>query len=193
MTPFKHVGLDFQVIGVVLSCKVERGTFPHYSWFLNNSRLLGRGGFYAVSWSDESVLALSVGRDGAGFYHCQASDRFDNSTSIRSPKMLISKEELNTVSPLVVIVVFTSFALLNAAVIACCVYGLVLRRRYARKHPLVEERRKMRSVDKQEDEDDKMSESYEEDVVRADRLSDSSEHEDQSVDESVLYEGTASR
>lgn len=92
MTPLKHVGLDFQVVGMVLRCKVERGTFPHYSWFLNNSRLLGRGGFYSVAWSDESVLALSVGQDSAGLYHCQASDRFDNSTSIRSPEMLISKE-----------------------------------------------------------------------------------------------------
>uniref|UniRef100_A0A9J8AKS4 Si:dkey-93h22.7 n=1 Tax=Cyprinus carpio carpio TaxID=630221 RepID=A0A9J8AKS4_CYPCA len=92
VTPLKHVGLDFQVVGMVLRCKVERGTFPHYSWFLNNSRLLGRGGFYSVAWSDESVLALSVGQDSAGLYHCQASDRFDNSTSIRSPEMLISKE-----------------------------------------------------------------------------------------------------
>ncbi|XP_058647010.1 uncharacterized protein si:dkey-93h22.7 isoform X2 [Onychostoma macrolepis] len=194
VTPLRHVGLDFQVTRIELRCKVERGTFPHYSWFLNNSRLLGQGGFYSVAWSDESVLALSVGRDSAGFYHCQASDRFDNSTSIRSPKMLISKEVLNTVPPLVVIVVFTSFALLNVAVIACCIYGVVLRRRYSRKYLLTEQHRKMRITDKQEDEeeedeDDLMSESYEEDVVQADRWSDSAEDEDQSVDETGLYEG----
>ncbi|XP_016105151.1 platelet endothelial cell adhesion molecule isoform X1 [Sinocyclocheilus grahami] len=193
VTPFKQVGLDFQVVNVELHCKVERGTFPQYSWFLNDSRLLGQGGFYA----DKFVLSLSVGRDSAGFYHCQASDRFDNSTSIRSPKMLISKEALNTVSPLVVIVVFTSFALLNVAVITCCIYGVVLRRRYSRQYLLTEQRRKMRITDKQEDEEEEdedylMLEGYEEDVVQADRLSDSAEDEDQSVDESVLYEGAVS-
>uniref|UniRef100_A0A9J7XY73 Si:dkey-93h22.7 n=1 Tax=Cyprinus carpio carpio TaxID=630221 RepID=A0A9J7XY73_CYPCA len=195
VTPLKHVGLDFQVVGMVLRCKVERGTFPHYSWFLNNSRLLGRGGFYSVAWSDESVLALSVGQDSAGLYHCQASDRFDNSTSIRSPEMLISKEALNTVSPLVVIVVFTSFALLNLAVIACCIYGVVLRRRYSRKYPLTEQHRKMGITDKDEEDEDylfEMLEGYEEDVVQSDRLSNSAEDEDQSVDESVLYEGAVS-
>ncbi|XP_073682398.1 uncharacterized protein [Garra rufa] len=199
MTPFTHVGLDFQVVGLVLRCKVERGTFPHYSWFLNNSRLVGRGGFYAVAWSDESVLSLAVGRDSAGVYHCQASDRFDNSTSIRSTKMLISKEVLNTVSPLVAIVVFTSFALLNVAVISCCIYGVFLRRRYSRKYPLIEERSKMEITDKQEAEDEEdededylMLEGFEEDAVQADRMSDSAEDEDQSVDESVLYEGAVS-
>ncbi|ROL43741.1 Fc receptor-like protein 5 [Anabarilius grahami] len=127
VTPFTHTGRDFQVVGLVLRCKVERGTFPFYHWFLNNSRLEGQGGFYAVAWSDESVLSLSVGQDSAGFYHCEASDRFDNSTSIRSPRMLINKEALNRVSPVVAVVVFTSFAVLNVALMACCIYGVVLR------------------------------------------------------------------
>ncbi|KAK2874716.1 hypothetical protein Q8A67_021869 [Cirrhinus molitorella] len=200
MTPVKHMGLDFQVVRVELRCKVERGTFPHYSWFLNNSRLVGQVGFYAVDWSDESVLSLSLGQDSAGFYHCQATDRFDNSTSIHSPKMLISNEVLNTVSPLVAIVVFTSFALLNIAVIACCIYGVVLRRRYSRKYPLTEVRRKMEITVKQEDEDKEDEdylflfemEDFEEEAIQADRMSDSAEDEDQSVDESVLYEGTVS-
>ncbi|XP_050979319.1 Fc receptor-like protein 5 [Labeo rohita] len=197
MTPLKHVDLDFQVVDLELRCKVEQGSFPRYSWFLNNSRLVGRGRFYAVVLSDESKLLLSVGRDSAGFYHCQASDRLDNSTSVHSPKMLINKEVLNTVPLLVVIVVFTSFALLNVALIACCIYGVVLRRRYPKKYPLIEEHRKMRITDKQEDEDEEdadylMLEDFEEDAVQTDRMSDSAEDEDQSVDESVLYEGAVS-
>ncbi|XP_059394035.1 uncharacterized protein si:dkey-93h22.7 [Carassius carassius] len=189
VTAFRHVALDFQVVSVELLCKVERGTFPNYSWFLNDSRLLDRRG------SDQSLLLLSVDRHRAGFYHCQASDRFDNSSSIRSPKMLISKEALNTLSPLVVIAVFTSFVLLNVAVIACCIYGVVLRRRYSREYPLIEQR--TRITDKWEDDEDEdddylMLEVYEEDAVQADRLSDSAENEDQSVDETVLYEGGVS-
>ncbi|XP_048028264.1 basement membrane proteoglycan isoform X1 [Megalobrama amblycephala] len=199
MTPVTHTGRDFQVVGLVLRCKVERGTFPFYSWFLNNSRLEDRGGFYAVTWSDNSVLMLSVGQDSAGFYHCEASDRFDNSTSIRSPRMLINKEVLNRVSPVVAVVVFTCFAVLNVALMACCIYGVVLRRRYSGKYSLINQRRKMEIAVKQEDkeEDDdylEMLEGYEEDVVLADRISDSgAEDEDESVDETLLYEGTVSK
>ncbi|XP_026131674.1 Fc receptor-like protein 5 isoform X2 [Carassius auratus] len=189
VTAFRHVALDFQVVSVELLCKVERGTFPNYSWFLNDSRLQDGGG------SDQALLLLSVDRHRAGFYHCQASDRFDNSSSISSPKMLISKEALNTLSPSVVIVVFTSFALLNVAVIACCIYGVVLRRRYSREYPLTEQRTRITDKwedDEDEDEDHLMLEGFEEDAVQADRLSDSAENEDQSVDETVLYEGTLS-
>ncbi|XP_056097750.1 Fc receptor-like protein 5 isoform X2 [Rhinichthys klamathensis goyatoka] len=198
--PVTHTGRDFQVVGLVLLCKVERGTFPQYRWFLNSTRLEGRGGFYAVAWSDDSALALSVGPDSAGFYHCEASDRFDNRTSVRSAKMLINKEVLNSVSPALVLVVLSCFALLNAAVMACCVYGVVLRRRYSGKHLLIKQRRKMEIAVKHEDEEEEdnypfeeMLEGYEEDVVLADRTSDSAEDEDESVDETLLYEDTVSK
>ncbi|XP_067287771.1 Fc receptor-like protein 5 isoform X2 [Pseudorasbora parva] len=190
LTAITHMGRDFQVVGLLLRCTVERGTFPHYRWFLNSSRLEGRGAFYAVAWSDNSVLSLSVGRDSAGFYHCEASNSFDNSTSIRSPKMLINKEVLNRVPPLVVLVVLSCFALLNVTVMACCIYGVVLRRRYSRQYLLTEQRRKMKRED--EEEDYLMLEAYEEDAI-ADRMSDSAQDEDESVDETLLYEDTVEK
>ncbi|XP_077100071.1 Fc receptor-like protein 5 isoform X1 [Siphateles boraxobius] len=198
--PVTHTGRDFQVVGLVLLCKVERGTFPHYRWFLNGSRLQGRGAFYALAWSDDSVLSLSVGPDSAGLYHCEASDRFDNRTSIRSAQMLINEEVVNSVSPVAVLVVLSCFALLNVAVMSCCVYGVVLRRRYSGKYLPIEHRRKMEISVKHEgeEEDDnypfeEMSEGYEEDVVLADRMSDSAEEEDESVDETLLYEDAVSK
>ncbi|XP_056324337.1 Fc receptor-like protein 5 [Danio aesculapii] len=195
LTPFTHKK-DFQVVGVGLLCKVERGTFPVYRWFHNGSRLTGRGVFYAVAYSDESFLSLSVGRNSDGFYHCDAADRFDNSSSISSAKMIISKEELNRVSPLVAVVVFTCFAVLIVAVTTCCVYGVVLRRRYSSKYPLTEQHGiniiPVKEEDDEEDEDYLMLEGYDEDVTRADRMSDSNEDEDESVDETLQYEGPAS-
>ncbi|XDV51099.1 hypothetical protein PO909_020045, partial [Leuciscus waleckii] len=126
VTPVTNTGRDFQVVSLDLLCKVERGTFPLYRWFLNSTRLEGRGGFYTVA-SDDSVLSLSVSPDSAGVYHCEASDSFDNTTSIRSAQMLISEELLNRVSPAAVLVVLGCFALLNVAVMVCCGYGVVLR------------------------------------------------------------------
>nr|XP_009304605.1 Fc receptor-like protein 5 isoform X1 [Danio rerio] len=192
LTPFKHIK-DFQVVGVGLLCKVERGTFPVYRWFHNGSRLTGRGDFYAVAYSDESFLSLSVSRNSNGFYHCDAADRFDNSSSISSAKMIISEEALNSVSPLVAVVVFTCFAVLIVAVTTCCMYGVMLRRRYSSKYPLNEQRgiNKIPVKDEEEDDDYLMLEGYDEDVTHADRMSDSNEEEDESVDETLLYEGAA--
>ncbi|XP_051532169.1 Fc receptor-like protein 5 isoform X2 [Myxocyprinus asiaticus] len=215
MIPFKQVGRDFQVYGLVLRCSVERGTFPHYRWFLNKTRLEGRGGFYTVDWTDGSVLSLSVESRSAGFYHCEASDQFDNSTRVISPKMLINKELLNKISTLAVVVVFTSFFLLVIAVTVCCIYGVVLRRRYSRKYPwqqvlekiilplspsitiyrseiLIEQHREMKIKATHEDEEE-MVESYGEDTVHADRMSDSAEDEEESIDETLLYEGTTTK
>ncbi|XP_009304606.2 Fc receptor-like protein 5 isoform X2 [Danio rerio] len=194
LTPFKHIK-DFQVVGVGLLCKVERGTFPVYRWFHNGSRLTGRGDFYAVAYSDESFLSLSVSRNSNGFYHCDAADRFDNSSSISSAKMIISEEALNSVSPLVAVVVFTCFAVLIVAVTTCCMYGVMLRRRYSSKYPLNEQRGinkiPVKDEDDEEDDDYLMLEGYDEDVTHADRMSDSNEDEDESVDETLLYEGAA--
>ncbi|KAK7118967.1 hypothetical protein R3I94_020972 [Phoxinus phoxinus] len=197
VTPVTHTGRDFQVVGLVLRCAVERGSFPHYRWFLNSTRLEGRGGFYAVAWSDGSVLSLSVGPDSAGFYHCEASDSFDNRTSVRSANMLINEEVLNRVSPAAALVVLGCFALLNAAVMCCCVYGVVLRRRYSGKNLLIEQRRRMEIAVKHEDEEEDDNyptlESYEEDAVLADKMSDSAEEDDGSVDETLLYEDAVSK
>lgn len=92
VTLFKHVARDFQVFGVVMRCKVERGTFPEYRWFLNDSRLEGRGSFYALGGAHNSSLSLSVGRHSSGVYQCQASDTFDKTTTIRSLKILINRD-----------------------------------------------------------------------------------------------------
>nr|XP_055040092.1 synaptogyrin-2b isoform X2 [Misgurnus anguillicaudatus] len=200
VTPFKHIGRDFEVFGLVLRCKVERGTFPHYDWYLNNSRLMGQGRFYVVVRGD---LVLNVGAKTSGIYHCEASDRFDNSTRITSPKMLISKEVLNRVSTSVVVVVFSGFILIIIAVTACCIYGVVLRRRYPITYQLHKRYGETKVTSKQKDEDEEdndedeeddylMMMDYEEDLIRTDRLYDSEEDE-QSIDESVLYEEAVSK
>lgn len=92
VTLHKHVARDFQVYGVLMRCQVERGTFPVYRWFLNNSRLEGREAFYAVGGTHNSSLSLSVGPHSSGLYHCQVSDTFDHTNTVTSPKILISRD-----------------------------------------------------------------------------------------------------
>ncbi|XP_058256186.1 Fc receptor-like protein 5 isoform X2 [Hemibagrus wyckioides] len=85
MTLQKSTGKDFEVSGVLLNCKVERGMHPHYNWFINNARLEGQGSFYRTFHPDNSVLTVSLypNSGSAGFYHCEAFNSFDNTTRPR--------------------------------------------------------------------------------------------------------------
>ncbi|XP_056590475.1 cell adhesion molecule DSCAML1 isoform X2 [Triplophysa dalaica] len=194
VTLFKHVAVDFQVFGVVMRCQVERGTFPQYHWYLNNSRLEGRGSFYAVGGTHNSSLSLSVGPHSSGFYHCHASDTFDNANTVRSLKIPINRDALNRVSTSVLVVVFSCLILLVVSVTSCCVSGAVLRRRYSRKYLAGETDVTSTHEDEDDEQDFLLLSGYEEDVIHAERTSDlHSEEDESSVDETVLYDGAVSK
>lgn len=95
MTHYDYdVGENYAVIGLRFYCKVTEGSLPRYQWFLNNTLLHDRGRFYYVHHQppEQSILLLSVGRSSAGTYHCEVSDSFDNSTTIRSKTWYLDKE-----------------------------------------------------------------------------------------------------
>ncbi|XP_076879682.1 Fc receptor-like protein 3 [Brachyhypopomus gauderio] len=121
---------SFMVVAVSLYCSVERGTFPHFSWFRNNSRLKDKGPDHSVFGEHSSGLSLwSLGPWSAGYYHCEAGNKFNNATRLHSQKTLITKQGLNRVPTVVVAIVFTCFSLLIITVTACCLYGVLRRRR----------------------------------------------------------------
>lgn len=88
------VGENYAVISLRFYCKVAKGSLPRYQWFLNNTLLHDRGSFYYVHHQppEQSILLLSVGRSSAGTYHCEVSDSFDNSTTMRSKTWYLDKE-----------------------------------------------------------------------------------------------------
>ncbi|XP_030627686.1 Fc receptor-like protein 3 [Chanos chanos] len=130
---------NFQVVGLKLFCKVDRGTLPQYYWYFNGNRLDERGTFYAVAWPDHSLLLLSVSPESSGVYHCEAGNKFENTSIVRSVKLPISKDELNRVPTKVVVTIFTCFSLLVAAVTACCFYGVIYRRRLSSSEYILDE------------------------------------------------------
>ncbi|KAI4880732.1 hypothetical protein NFI96_024529 [Prochilodus magdalenae] len=175
---------DFEVQGVWLRCSVERGTFPHYTWYLNNTRLKKRGEFYIVFPPRDSVLAFALSPKATGVYHCEATNAFDNTTRLLSQRRLISKEVMNRIPLMVVLIVFACFFLLIVAVTACCLYGMVLRKKKARKHRALREDFAERSstvedveLEDGDDEDGLSADGYEEDVdvVEASRIEESDE------------------
>lgn len=94
MTYECDMGENYAVVHLRFFCKVAKGSHPSYKWFLNNTLLSEQQSFYRVDNQPpgESMLLLSVGRESAGTYHCDASDSFDNTTSISSMKLYMDKE-----------------------------------------------------------------------------------------------------
>ncbi|XP_053489891.1 Fc receptor-like protein 5 isoform X2 [Ictalurus furcatus] len=134
----KAVGKDFDVYGVWLYCHVDKGTFPKYYWFLNYTRLESQGKFYRTFSPNHSGLMVRLDPSiaTAGVYHCEVVNSFDNTSRVSSPRILITHEVFNKISTEVAAIIFTCFSLLICAVLACCVYGVVLRKRQARKYIL---------------------------------------------------------
>lgn len=132
----KAVGQDFDVYGVWLNCHVDKGTFLQYYWFLNNTRLESQGKFNKTFSPNHSCLMVRLDPSiaTAGFYHCEVFNSFDNTKRLSSPRILINPEEFNKIPTEVAVIVFTLFSLLICAVLACCIYGVVLRKRQARKY-----------------------------------------------------------
>lgn len=119
------VGEDFAVIGLKLYCKAAKGTHVRYQWFFNKTLLHEQGSFYYVVHQppEQSILLVSVGRSMAGTYHCEASNSFDDSTTIRSRRHYLDREVVNHLPLLVVGVVFGCFTFLILLVCVCCWVG----------------------------------------------------------------------
>ena len=86
----KTVATDFEVWAVWLQCSVERGTFPEYSWYLNNTRLEEPDLF--LHQTNNEVYQVILVPETAGLYHCEAANAFDSTTRVLSQKWLINKE-----------------------------------------------------------------------------------------------------
>ncbi|XP_066503430.1 platelet endothelial cell adhesion molecule [Hoplias malabaricus] len=185
----RHVEHHFEVSVLWLRCSVERGTFVHYSWFFNNTKLKRRGTYHNLFEKNDAVLVFYLVPETDGFYHCEAANTFDNTTSVQSQRKLVNTEVLNRIPLHLAAIVFTCFILLIVAVTLCCLYGFVLRRRKTRKYRDIKDITEMShiyeyNVEPEEEYDEEVDEelvldAYEEDadVVEASRIEDSDEDE----------------
>ncbi|KAM4603288.1 Fc receptor-like protein 3 [Polymixia lowei] len=122
------MGENFAVVGLRFYCSVAKGSHPRYQWFLNRTLLEGRGTFYWVVHQppERSILHVSAETRTAGTYHCEVTDRFNNTTVLKSEKWYFNKEALNRLSVVVVAAVFGCFVFLVSLVSVCCCVGLVI-------------------------------------------------------------------
>lgn len=88
------VGENYAVTWVNFYCKVAKGSLPQYQWYLNKTLLHGRGSFYYVinQHLEQSILQLAVVQSSTGTYHCEVSDSFDNTTTLRSKRQYFEKD-----------------------------------------------------------------------------------------------------
>lgn len=82
------VGENYGVIQVSFHCKAANGSLPRYQWYCNETLLRGPGSFYRVVNQDpgQSMLKVAVGQSSNGVYHCEVSDSFDNTNTLRSKR-----------------------------------------------------------------------------------------------------------
>lgn len=87
------VGENYAVTSLRFYCSAAAGSQPQYRWFLNQTLLQDRGSFYTVvdQSPERSMLVLSVGRRSDGTYRCEVQDSFDNSSSVSSKTLFMSK------------------------------------------------------------------------------------------------------
>lgn len=72
---------NWQVVAVRLQCDISSGTFPSFSWLLNNS-LLQQRECSKISTDQCHVLFLTdVTPANMGYYQCLARDSFDHNAS----------------------------------------------------------------------------------------------------------------
>ncbi|KAM4594568.1 B-cell receptor CD22 isoform 3-T3 [Fundulus diaphanus] len=121
-----------------LSCHISRGTFPLFSWLLNDSILLEDFQPPTILPSQKPALFLTkLSQEDSGYYRCRARDSYEDSgpwAESAAVLLQITEEILNSVAQAsscteitqkhvteVITIVFCCFFLLMLAVASACV------------------------------------------------------------------------
>ncbi|XP_038140695.1 Fc receptor-like protein 5 [Cyprinodon tularosa] len=122
---------NYAIIGLILYCKVARGTHPRFQWYHNQTLLQDQGSFYYVVHQppEQSLLVMSVDTRSSGMYRCKVWDSFDDTKFISSKRLYVDKEVLNHLPIAVVAVVLSCFVLLILLVMFCCISGIMFTRK----------------------------------------------------------------
>ncbi|XP_066560620.1 Fc receptor-like protein 3 isoform X3 [Amia ocellicauda] len=111
---------SFRVLGIILTCSVERGSFPRYFWFLNESQLEEKGDFHSTMEKGRTLVLSHINPQNTGSYHCEARDSFDDTHRIRSQPQVVKMKEFFFTE--VIALVFCCYFLLLLLLAACCIY-----------------------------------------------------------------------
>ncbi|XP_066560628.1 inactive tyrosine-protein kinase 7 isoform X2 [Amia ocellicauda] len=104
---------------IILNCSVERGSHPRYSWYLNGSQLQEQG---------RCLVLSSIHPKNTGFYHCEVSDSFNDTNTIKASPYFIDMKEFNYISIEVIALVFVCYLFLTLLLTGCCIWGFLYRR-----------------------------------------------------------------
>ncbi|XP_047222637.1 Fc receptor-like protein 5 isoform X1 [Girardinichthys multiradiatus] len=128
-----------------LSCHISRGTFPHFSWLLNDSILLSESqdNFQPqtdLSHRKQALILSKLSPENSGYYRCRARDSYEISgpwADSAAVLIQITDELLNSMAQAsscietsqkrfteVIMIVFCCFFLLMLAAASACVYKM---------------------------------------------------------------------
>lgn len=118
---------DYKMDAVKLQCLLSRGTFPFFSWSLNNSVLSPDGDTeshthshtpprYTITDAGRTLLLPDLAAKESGYYRCRARDSYDETSPwVESVAVLVQAEESTMTTIEVVAIAFCCFLMLVLA------------------------------------------------------------------------------
>ncbi|XP_054865755.1 carcinoembryonic antigen-related cell adhesion molecule 5-like isoform X2 [Amphiprion ocellaris] len=117
-----------------LSCHVSRGTFPYFSWLLNDtilpmshedSHIQTTLPHFALADQRRTLVLTKLSPEESGYYRCRARDQYDDSGPwVESAAELVQVTEVFLTTIEVITVAFCCFLLLALAAGSACVYKM---------------------------------------------------------------------
>ncbi|KAG9267017.1 hemicentin-2-like [Astyanax mexicanus] len=122
---------DSVVAAALLQCVITRGTFPLFSWSLNQAILPEQGDSHALTPNGRILVITAFSAENSGYYSCRARDSFNsNSSWLQSEEVLVKMTDIRMTSIEVLAVVFCCFLLLVIVAGACCVFWIISQERF---------------------------------------------------------------
>ncbi|XP_008278490.1 Fc receptor-like protein 5 isoform X2 [Stegastes partitus] len=126
---------ESKMVAARLSCHVSRGTFPHFSWLLNDTVLPSESheDFHSQSTLPHFVLAdhrqtlilTKLDPKESGYYRCRARDDYEDSGPwVESAAEIVQVTDVYLTTIEVITIAFCCFLLLTLAVVSACMYKM---------------------------------------------------------------------
>ncbi|KAK1885745.1 Transmembrane channel-like protein 7 [Dissostichus eleginoides] len=126
---------DSKLTAARLSCGVSRGTFPEYSWLLNDSVLPPETHrdshiqpdppHYALTDHRRILVLPKVGPEESGYYRCRARDSYNDSghwVESEAVQVQVTEVFMNTIE--ILTIAFCCFHFVTLAVALYCIYKM---------------------------------------------------------------------
>ncbi|KAL1005511.1 hypothetical protein UPYG_G00060030, partial [Umbra pygmaea] len=127
--------MDSKMSAARLQCHLSFGSFPAFSWSLNNSllpHLSDAASSHALANGGRTLVLTEITQENSGYYLCRARDSYDNASAwVESEPVLVQIIDVTMPTIEVIAIVFCCFVMVTlVGGVACIIWMLNSRREY---------------------------------------------------------------